>query len=93
MALIVACISLLILILVCLFRVIFGPTIFDKVLSASTIGTASIFLILIHSYNTGRPDFIDLSFVYALLNLVGSVAILKFLKLGDLGSSNNQSGD
>ena len=43
MALIVACISLLILILVCLFRVIFGPTIFDKVLSASTIGTASIF--------------------------------------------------
>jgi len=34
---------------------------------------------------TGRPDFLDLALVYGLLNIVGTIAVLKFFRHGSLG--------
>jgi multicomponent Na+:H+ antiporter subunit F len=33
----------------------------------------------------GRPDFLDLALVYGFLNIIGTIAVLKFFKYGDLG--------
>jgi multicomponent Na+:H+ antiporter subunit F len=33
----------------------------------------------------GRPEFLDLSLVYALINFIGTLAVLKFFEFGDLG--------
>ena len=36
----------------------------------------------------GRPDFLDLALVYALINFIGTIAVLKYFKYGDLAETN-----
>ena len=40
----------------------------------------------------GRPEFLDLAIVYGLLNVIGTIAVLKFFRHGDLGSSGMREG-
>ena len=42
-------------------------------------------LIAVIGFLTGRPDFLDLALVYALINFIGTLAVLKFFKYGRLG--------
>ena len=64
-----------------LYRVIQGPTIFDRVLGLNGISTkAIILLIVIGSYFERVDMFIDISTGYALLNLVGALAVAKYLE-------------
>ncbi|MEE9233086.1 MAG: monovalent cation/H+ antiporter complex subunit F [Nitrospirales bacterium] len=74
-------IILAILILVYLYRVIQGPTVFDRVLGLSGISTKAIILLIVIGTVYGRVDmFVDISTGYALLNVVGALAIAKFLE-------------
>ncbi len=69
------------LILVYLYRVIQGPTVFDRVLGLNGISTKAIILVVVIGTVYGRVDmFVDISTGYALLNLVGAFAIAKFLE-------------
>ena len=73
---------LAILIGVYLYRVLQGPTIFDRVLGLNGISTkAIILLIVIGSYFERVDMFIDISTGYALLNLVGTLAVAKYLEV------------
>jgi multicomponent Na+:H+ antiporter subunit F len=73
---------LAILIGVYLYRVLQGPTIFDRVLGLNGISTkAIILLIVIGSYFERVDMFIDISTGYALLNLVGALAVAKYLEV------------
>ena len=64
-----------------LFRVLRGPTIFDRVLGLNGISTkAIILLVVIGAYYERVGMFVDISTGYALLNLVGSLAIAKYLE-------------
>lgn len=65
-----------------LIRAIAGPTVFDRVLSLNVIGTKTILLIAVLGFATDRYDFIDIALVYAVLNLIGTVAVLRYL-IGD----------
>ena len=69
-----------------LVRAVKGPTVFDRLLAGNTIGTVSVLLLATIGFLTGRPDFLDLAIVYGLLNIVGTIAVLKFFELGDLGT-------
>jgi multicomponent Na+:H+ antiporter subunit F len=66
-------------------RAVRGPTVFDRLLASNTIGTLAILLLAAWGFLTGRPDFLDLAIVYGLLNVVGTIAVLKFFRQGDLG--------
>jgi len=44
-------------------------------------------------YVFGRPEFIDLAIIYALLNIIGTIAVLKFFRYGDLGSDEEEAGN
>lgn len=44
-------------------------------------------LIAALGFLAGRPDFLDISLVYALINFIGTIAVLKLLKYGDLGTT------
>ena len=66
-------------------RAVIGPTVFDRLLGANTIGTLAVLLLAVAGFLTGRPDFLDLAIVYGLLNIVGTIAVLKFFEKGDLG--------
>ena len=68
-----------------LLRVVRGPTVFDRLLAANTIGTVAVLLLAVIGFLTGRPDFLDLALVYGLLNIVGTIAVLKFFRHGSLG--------
>ena len=80
-----AAIALLVALALLLVRAVLGPTVFDRLLAANTIGTVAVVLLATIGVLTGRPDFLDLSIVYGLLNIVGTIAVLKFFRHGSLG--------
>jgi multicomponent Na+:H+ antiporter subunit F len=80
-AAIFAIIAALVLIVV---RVIKGPTVFDRVLAANSVGTLAILLLAVLGFQNGRPEWLDLGITYGVLNLIGTLAILKFFRHGDL---------
>lgn len=74
-------IALVVLILVYLYRVVQGPTIYDRVLGLNGISTKAIILLVLIGTVYERVDmFVDISTGYALLNLLGALAIAKFLE-------------
>jgi multicomponent Na+:H+ antiporter subunit F len=73
--------TLTVLMLVYLYRVVRGPTAFDRVLGLNGISTKAIVLLVVIGTTFDRVDmFVDISTGYALLNLVGALAIAKFLE-------------
>ncbi len=66
-------------------RAVVGPTVYDRILAINAHGTKTVLLIAVLGFLTGRPDFLDLALVYALINFVGTLAALKFFKYGRLG--------
>jgi multicomponent Na+:H+ antiporter subunit F len=78
--------ALLVALALLLGRAIAGPTVFDRLLAANTIGTVAILLLATMGFLNGRPEFLDIAIVYGLLNIVGTIAVLKFFEFGDLGT-------
>jgi multicomponent Na+:H+ antiporter subunit F len=68
-----------------LVRALLGPTVYDRVLAVNTFGTKTVLLIAALGFLTERPEFLDLALVYALINFIGTIAVLKFFEHGDLG--------
>ena len=74
-------ITIAVLIAAYLYRVVHGPTVFDRVLGLNGISTKAIILLVVIGTVYERVDmFVDISTGYALLNLVGSLAIAKYLE-------------
>jgi len=73
-----------------LIRALKGPTVFDRVLAANTIGTAAILLLAVVGFLTDRPEFLDIGITYGLLNLVGTLAVLKYWRYGDLSHAGDE---
>ena len=68
-----------------LVRAVRGPTIYDRILAINVHGTQTVLLIAVFGFLSDRPDFLDLSLVYALINFIGTLAVLKLFKYGGLG--------
>ena len=75
-----AAIALVIAIALMLIRALSGPTLYDRVLAVNSLGTKIILLLGVIGFLTGRPDFLDISILYALINFVSTIAILKFFR-------------
>ncbi len=80
-----AIIALLVTVVLALARAIRGPTVFDRLLATNTAGTVAVLLLSTIGFLGGRPEFLDLAIVYGLLNVVGTIAVLKFFRYGNLG--------
>ena len=70
---------------VALGRAVAGPTLFDRILALNVFGTKTVLMIAVLGFLTGRPEFLDIGLVYALINFVGVVAVLKLVAYGRLG--------
>ena len=75
--------------LLALIRMLLGPTVYDRILALNTFGTKTVLTIAVLGFLTGRPDFLDIGLVYALINFIGTIAILKFFEYGTLGDEQN----
>ena len=84
----VATISLLIGMILVLVRLFLGPTVYDRVLAVNTFGTHTVLFIGVLGFLMGRPDFLDIALLYALINFVGTITILKFFKYRVIGDSH-----
>jgi len=82
-----AAIALLVTIALALARGALGPTVFDRVQAANTVGTIAMLLLSVLGFLNGRPEFLDLAIVYGLLNVIGTIAVLKYFRRGNLGDT------
>jgi multicomponent Na+:H+ antiporter subunit F len=67
-------------------RAFAGPTLYDRILAGNSFGTKTVILIGLLGYLMGRPDFLDISLAYALLNFASTIAILKFFRYRTLSA-------
>jgi len=88
----VAAAGILVTMCLALVRALLGPTVYDRVLAVNTFGTKTVVLLAVIGFLTERPDWVDLSLVYALINFIGTIAVLKFFEFGDLGRQRHGRG-
>lgn len=70
-----------VLILVYMFRVFQGPTVYDRILGLNGISTKAIIMLTILGSLYERLDmFVDIALGYAVLNIVGGLAVGKYLE-------------
>jgi multicomponent Na+:H+ antiporter subunit F len=67
-------------------RALLGPSIYDRVLAMNMFGTKTVLLVSVIAFLFGRPDFLDLALAYALINFIGVLAILEFVRRRTLRS-------
>ena len=68
-----------------LVRLYAGPSVYDRVLSLNLFGTHTVLFIGVLGFLTDRPDFLDIALLYALINFVGTIAVLKFFRYRAIG--------
>lgn len=73
-------------------RAVKGPTTFDRMLAGNTVGTLAILLLAALGFLNGRPEWLDIGLVYALLNVISTLAVLKFFRHGDLSIDPDDDG-
>lgn len=75
-------------------RALKGPTVFDRALAANAVGNGAILLLALFGFLTNRPEFLDIGLLYALLNIIGTLAVLKFFRYGSLahGGEEEEAG-
>ena len=83
----VTMVAVLVTMALALARAALGPTVFDRILALNMIGTKTVLLIAVIGFLTERPDFMDLALLYALMNFIGVIAVLRFLKFGHFGDA------
>ncbi|HVH97850.1 MAG TPA: monovalent cation/H+ antiporter complex subunit F [Enhygromyxa sp.] len=85
----VTCVVLLFGVVLLLIRALRGPTAFDRILAINAIGTKTVLLVALIAFvdlENGSPGFfLDTSMVYALVNFVATIAILKYIQYRRLG--------
>ncbi|MDC0948436.1 cation:proton antiporter [Gammaproteobacteria bacterium] len=83
----VGLLAVLVTMLMALARGLLGPSLHDRVLALNSFGTATVLFIAVLGFFMGRPQFLDIALVYALINYVGTMAVLKYFKYGSLSHS------
>jgi len=89
-------IAILVTIVLALVRILLGPTVYDRIAAMNMLGTKIILLIAVIAFLSGRHDLLDIALVYALINFIGIVAVLKLIEQGNLyteGETVNQTDE
>ena len=89
MIFIVGTVAVLVAMALALVRAFLGPTIYDRVLAVNAFGTKTVLMIAILGFLAGRPEFLDIALLYALINFIGTIAVLKFARYTDLGKAGD----
>ena len=61
-----------------LVRLISGPTLYDRLLAVNSFGTKTVLFLCVFCFIIGRPDGVDIALLYALMNFIATIAVLKF---------------
>lgn len=83
--------AVLVSLVLALIRAFLGPTVFDRILAVNAAGTKTVLLIAVLGFLMGRPEFLDIAIVYALINFIANVAVLRFVQYGSFDSSDDRT--
>jgi len=78
-----AAVAILITMVLAVTRAILGPTVYDRIVAVNMFGTKTVLIIAVIAFLDGRHDLLDIALVYALINFIGIVAVLKFFEYGE----------
>lgn len=73
-------VALLVVMVMALSRALLGPTIYDRILAVNVFGTKTVLLIAVVGFLFGRPDFLDIALVYALINFISVIGVLRYFE-------------
>jgi multicomponent Na+:H+ antiporter subunit F len=83
----VAALAVLVTMGLALTRALLGPTVYDRILAVNMFGTKTVLLIAVFAFVSGRTDIIDIALIYALINFIGVIAVLKLVEQGNFYSA------
>jgi multicomponent Na+:H+ antiporter subunit F len=74
-------IFLSLLMLISLYRGLFGPTVLDRLIGANAIGSKTVVLLILIGLIYGRVDmFVDIALAYAMLNFIAVLAASRYFQ-------------
>ena len=85
-----AILALIVTVALALARALLGPSVFDRLQAANTIGTCAMMLLALLGFLDERPEFLDLALTYGLLNVIGVIAVLRFFLQTKPGAATRQ---
>ncbi|MGB0513736.1 MAG: monovalent cation/H+ antiporter complex subunit F [Wenzhouxiangellaceae bacterium] len=70
-----------------LVRALKGPSVYDRIVAANVFGTKIVLIVALVTVISDNYDLIDVALVYALINFITVVAVLKLTRMRDLAAS------
>lgn len=61
-------------------RLLLGPTLYDRLLAVNSFGTKTVLFLCVFCFVIDRPDGVDIALLYALMNFIATIAVLKFFR-------------
>lgn len=93
LVLVVTALAILATMALALARALLGPSVFDRIVAVNVFGTKTVLLVALIVYITGHDDLIDVALVYALINFIAIVTVLKLVRQGDLAAASQHGDD
>lgn len=84
-----AALAILLTMALALVRALKGPTVYDRIVAVNVFGTKTVLLVALITFVTGNYDLIDVALVYALINFIAVVAVMKLVKTRDLARADD----
>ena len=77
-----ALVAILVAMALALVRALRGPTAYDRMLAANNFGTKTVLLIAVGGHALSWHGHLDVALLYAMVNFVGTVAVMRFFEYG-----------
>jgi multicomponent Na+:H+ antiporter subunit F len=78
--------ALLVTMVLALLRAFLGPGRYDRILAVNMFGTKTVLFVAVAGFLFGRPAFLDIAVLYALVNFVATIAVLRLTHYRELVS-------
>jgi multicomponent Na+:H+ antiporter subunit F len=85
-----AAIAILVIMALAICRVLIGPSVYDRIMAVNMFGTKTVLIIAVLAFLTGRMDLLDIAVVYALINFIGIIAVLRFFEYGQTDQNGRE---
>lgn len=72
--------AIFIIMFLALLRAYIGPGHYDRILAVNLFGTKTVLFIAVLGFLSGHSYFLDIAMLYALLNFVSIVGVLRFVE-------------
>jgi multicomponent Na+:H+ antiporter subunit F len=82
--------ALLITMVLALLRAFLGPGRYNRILAVNMFGTKTVLFVAVAGFLFGRPEFLDIGILYALVNFVATIAVLRLTHFDELVSGSGE---